>query len=67
MNIDKEVLETAKKVLKAYLPERIDGTLGYMTFMAPFERLPDKVKARMMDEMQKEANKRAKKVFEEES
>lgn len=67
MNIDKEVLETAKKLLKAYLPERIDGTLGYMAFMAPFERLPDKAKARMTAEVQKEINKRAKKVFEEES
>lgn len=67
MNIDKEVLETAKKVLKAYTPETLNGALGYIAFMAPFERLPDEVKARMTAEVQKEIDKRAKKVFEEES
>lgn len=66
MIINKDALETAKKVLKAYTPEALDGTLSYIAFLAPFERLPDEVKARMMVEVQKEVNKRAKKVYEEE-
>lgn len=67
MIINKDALETAKKVLKAYTPETLNGALGYIAFMTPFERLPDEVKARMTVEVQKEINKRAKKVFEEES
>lgn len=67
MIINKDALETAKKVLKAHTPEMIDGTLGYLAFMAPFERLPDEVKARMMVEVQKEVNKHARKIYEEES
>ena len=67
MIINKEALDAAKKAIKAYTPETIDGALGYIAFMAPFERLPDEVKARMMTEVQKEANKRARKIYEEES
>lgn len=67
MIINKDALETAKKVLKDYTPETIDGALGYLAFMAPFERLPDEVKARAMAEVQKEINKRSRKIYEEES
>lgn len=64
MIINKDALEAVKKTLKAYTPETLNGALGYAAFIAPFENLPDEVKARMMAEVQKEVNKRAK-VYEE--
>jgi hypothetical protein len=65
--INKEALEAVKKAIKARAPETMDGALGYLAFMAPFERLPDEAKARIMVEVQKAANKRARKIYEEES
>lgn len=67
MIINKEALETAKKVLKAYTPEEINLALTYEAFIAPFEKLSDEEKARLTATVRKEINKRAKKVFEEES
>ena len=67
MNIDKETLETVKKVLKAYAPETINSALGYTAFIAPIKSLSDEEQARIMAEVQKAVNKRAREIFEEES
>jgi hypothetical protein len=67
MIINKEALEAAKKVFKAYTPDMINVALGYAAFIAPFESLSDEEKARMAAKVQIEANKRARKIYEEES
>jgi hypothetical protein len=67
MIINKEALEAAKKVLKAYTPEVINGALTYNAFIRPFESLSDEEKARMTAIVQKAVNERARKIYEEES
>lgn len=67
MNINKEALETFKKVLESYSPEVINGALTYKAFIEPFESLSDEEKARMTARVQKAVNERARKIFEEES
>lgn len=58
MIINKDALETAKKVLKAYTPEALNSALGYMAFIAPFEKMPEEAKAKMRDNLQKVINNR---------
>lgn len=53
MIINKDALEAVKKTLKAYTPETLNGALGYAAFIAPFENLPEEVKNRMYDNLQK--------------
>lgn len=65
MKINKEVLKSASKMLKAYTPEVLNGALGYAAFIAPFENLPEEVKIRMYDNLQKAISNHATQSEEE--